>query len=142
MESNSTAGIPWIILKMVPLKRASKILYLTWFSLDFVFPILWPIALIHINFSGPSAGGLLYDAFGFRNTTLVFQIWGVVMLFIDFVRIHRYEYLYKKPQGGISNERFCFYIHRMKKSNLTLRKINPDSSGLYEQLWIAKKSQN
>ena len=42
---NSTAEIPWIMLKMVPLKRESKILYLTWFSLDFMFSIIWPIAL-------------------------------------------------------------------------------------------------
>ena len=43
---NSTAEIPWIMLKMAPLKRASKILYLTWFSLDFMFSNLWPIALM------------------------------------------------------------------------------------------------
>ena len=43
---NSTAEIPWIMLKIAPLKRASKILYFTWFSLDFVFATLSPITLI------------------------------------------------------------------------------------------------
>ena len=61
---NSTAEIPWIMLKMVPLKRASKVLYLTWFSWDFMFSTLLHITLSltnHKRFSNSSLALLLFE---------------------------------------------------------------------------------
>ena len=44
---NRFVEIPWIMLKMVPLKRAAKNLYLNWFSFDFMPSILRAFTLIH-----------------------------------------------------------------------------------------------
>eukprot|EP00095_Tigriopus_kingsejongensis_P002202 maker-scaffold1312_size48844-snap-gene-0.9 protein:Tk02202 transcript:maker-scaffold1312_size48844-snap-gene-0.9-mRNA-1 annotation:"mfs-type transporter slc18b1-like" len=50
---------------------------------------IWTSSFALGNFIGPSLGGFLYDFIGFRTTTFVFQVVGVVMLFLDLYKIKR-----------------------------------------------------
>lgn len=71
---------------------------------------IWTSSFALGNFIGPSLGGFLFDFIGFRSTTFVFQMIGVVMLFLDLYKVKRL------------------------RNTLVLKKVKSNKIDLYERL--------
>ncbi len=83
-----------------------------------LYPVIsgvWTSSFALGNFLGPSIGGVLYEAVGFRYTSLTFQLAGALLLLTDLYKVRRMN------RAG-------------SQEDLVLKKAQANKIDLYERL--------